>query len=317
VANYQYSSDLINDALFRAGEPTDGTSDYEAAALRYLNRAYQALWEGGAEFLPEMREPWWWLRKHDAFILEPVIDTGTVQVTQGSATVTFTAAPTPEVDTTVSGWLFKTASHPDVYVISTHVALAVNATLDEIWTGSDASAASYSLMKIDYPLPADCMHVLEPMRAYQDSRNEVVGMAESSLYDAYPLNQIQKAIPRYFCAYDEDTVRFNSAPRELTRIDYMYLYRPAALTDSGSEEPIVPIQYRRILALMASYWILQDKDDTRRTEMAAEARSLATGMQRENKTRWARQGRAARIYTRQRSRFRGPLRTESGHLLGY
>ena len=50
--NYTSSLDLKNDVLFRTGEATDGTSDFDAAALQYLNRAWQIVWEGGHELDP-------------------------------------------------------------------------------------------------------------------------------------------------------------------------------------------------------------------------------------------------------------------------
>ena len=61
MSNLQFSADILDDMLFRAGEPTDGTSEYESKALESLNRAYQALWMGGAELDTTINEDWWWL----------------------------------------------------------------------------------------------------------------------------------------------------------------------------------------------------------------------------------------------------------------
>ena len=71
---------IRNDALFRAGEKTDGTSDLDAQSLIYLNRAYRALYMGGNEFDPSINEIWWWLKREDNIILDSVIDTDTVYV---------------------------------------------------------------------------------------------------------------------------------------------------------------------------------------------------------------------------------------------
>ena len=35
---YQYTTDLVNDALRRASEPIDGSSEFQAEALDYLNK---------------------------------------------------------------------------------------------------------------------------------------------------------------------------------------------------------------------------------------------------------------------------------------
>lgn len=65
----QFTSALVADVLFRAGEPVDGNSEFEATALAYLNRAYFGLALGGGEFLPGMHEQWSWLFKRPPGIL--------------------------------------------------------------------------------------------------------------------------------------------------------------------------------------------------------------------------------------------------------
>ncbi|MGI0026158.1 MAG: hypothetical protein ACREA4_13565, partial [Nitrososphaera sp.] len=66
--------------MFRAGEKTDGTSDYEAQALIYLNRAYRTVYMGGGEFSKGMREQWYWMEDNDAGagVIEAVIKAGSV-----------------------------------------------------------------------------------------------------------------------------------------------------------------------------------------------------------------------------------------------
>src|SRR5690348_10306379 len=96
MANYSTSSDILQAALFEAGEPTDGTSEYQAAALRLLNRAYQAIWMGGAELDPTCNEEWLWLQSSTPGVLTiyPVVTTLTAVVTNFSTSIVFSSAPT-------------------------------------------------------------------------------------------------------------------------------------------------------------------------------------------------------------------------------
>src|SRR5512144_504520 len=117
---YQTTAELLEDLLFRAGEPVDGTSDFKDAGLRYLNRAQQALALGGAEFEPSIQEDWWWLRKSPSGVLtlEPVYSTGTVAVANASAIVTFSSPPA----TSRTGNFFAVDGDSTRYRILSHTA---------------------------------------------------------------------------------------------------------------------------------------------------------------------------------------------------
>lgn len=317
MSNYQYSSDLIEDILDRAGEPTDGTSDFDASALKYLNRAYQALWNGGGEFESQINETWWWLQTEGNIILQPVISLDTVSVTNNSDSITFSSAPVPSV----SGYFFRVTDHADVFKIATHTASTTNATLDSIYTGETKAAASYKLMKLDYSV-TDNLGIISPMRAHQDNRFKINGIALREMEEFFPVNQIDSGVPTRFAPVNEDTIRFNryggSDSTDYIRIDYDYLQRPADLTNSVSEEPLVPRQYRRLLSDMALFYLYEQKDDTRATDIFALARSGIKAMAKENHTRWARMGEAGQILPRQRDLLsrKQPLRTESGLIIG-
>ena len=98
MSNYQFSADLVNDILTRNGELTDGTSDFDARALELLNRAYQALWMGGTEIDPTINEEWHWLKADPplTLLLLPVVNSGTVSVTNNNTSITFSTGPPEE-----------------------------------------------------------------------------------------------------------------------------------------------------------------------------------------------------------------------------
>ena len=325
MANYQYSADLVNDVLFRVGEPTDGTSDFESAALQYLNRAYQIIWTGGGEFDETLNEEWWWLQKRPPGVLtlQPKIVAGTVQVTNGSASLTFSSAPDPALDaSTASGWFFRVQDHPDVFRVSTHASGAVAATLDSVYTGPTATAKSYVLAKLEYPLATDVLRMFSPMRVAQESRNEIEGRSLTSLDRDYPLRLIQGGVPRAFAPVGERAVRFShtggASGTKLIRAEYDYLRRPADLTDSGSEEPLVPQPYRKVLADMAAFYVFLDKNDGRAEGAGKLAQGGLRAMAREQRRRQQITARTnGQIIPRpdQLRRIEVP-RTESGLILG-
>jgi len=326
VANLRTSADLIDDVLFRAGEPTDGTSDFNAVALIYLNRAYSILWMGGGEFAPNIQEDWWWLRKSTPGILtiQPGIDnTTTVSVTRGSTSITFSAAPTPPIDASLaSGWFFHVDDHADVFRISTHTSGSTSATLDSVYTGTTATGKSYSLYKLEYALATDVLKVVSPMRVYQDNRSEIDGVALPALERDYPLNNIQAGVPRQFAFVGERKIRFShkgsSVSGTLIRSEYDYLRRPGDLTDATGE-PLVPMQYRKTLADLALFYLHSDKNDDRAAGVGTMARSGIIAMARENRQRQAAMSREmGAILPRQQylPKNAAPLRTESGLIIG-
>src|SRR3970282_2451632 len=155
MSNYTHSQDLVTDILFLNGEPTDGRSDFDAIALQYLNRGYEIIWTGGAELDPSLNEKWRWVRKNPPGVLtlEPRIVTGTVSVTKGNTAITFSVAPDPAIQATVTGWFFRVDnSNGDVFRIATNTSGATSAVLDSRYTGSTATAASYQLFQLEYTL---------------------------------------------------------------------------------------------------------------------------------------------------------------------
>ena len=96
-----------------------------------------------------------WLKDYGYINIIPVYDTGTVTVTQDSATVTGSSAPIATVFTDVMvGRLFQVDGDDNWYEISARVS-ATEITLASNYTGITNSALSYSIYKTDYPLASD------------------------------------------------------------------------------------------------------------------------------------------------------------------
>ena len=308
----------MNDALFRAGELADGSSDLDSVAVIYMNRAYRALYMGGSEFDPRINETWWWMKAEAQLILEAVIDPGTANVSNNSTTVVFSATPAPTIDSDVTGWYFKADNHPDVFKISS--ISSATGTLDSVYTGDTDSTAGYKLFKINYDIASAAIKIVAPMVAYQNNTPNIYGMALSRMDEEFPLGEILAGVPTRFGMVDENTVRFNrygsSTDGEIVRLDYDYLARPSDLADNTTE-PDLPLEYRHVLADMTCYFLLKDKGSTDAEFMGLQARNGIRAMAKENAVRWGQMGQPAQILPRLRRTHRRAVRTDGeGIIIG-
>ncbi len=319
MANFTTSADLINYALSQAGEKDDGTSDLNNDALTYLNRAYQSLWSGGSEIDPEINEVWWWLRKdtQGVLTLNPEITTGTVNVSNNSASATLSSAPAASM----AGRHFKVGGHADIFIVSAHTAATTGLTLESVYTGDDNATASYSLRQYDYDLESDVLYLGAPMRAYQNNRGQIGFVPLEVLVEKWPIDQGYMGVPTNFAMIGEQKVRFShfglQAATDLIKVDYEYVKEPIDLADD-SASPLVPRQYRKILADWTLALILDKKDDSRAAGAAALTKRGVGAMARENRRRMTMMSdRFGKILPRQNQlfKFNRILRTESGLII--
>jgi hypothetical protein len=312
MANLATNQDIINDALSRADELTDGSSDLADKAIIYLNRSYRELYMGGQSFVPSINETWWWMKQEASLILEGAITSFTVTVSNNSATAVFSGTPSPATDASVSGWFLKVGTHPDLFKISSIT--GATATLDSVYTGAGAVSTSCRLFKLDYTLSASAIKIIGRMTAYQQGKYQIEGMSLSKLDEEYPMALVANGTPDKFAMVNENTVRFNrygsATESELTRVDYDYLILPADLQNNTSE-PLVPLQYRHILSDMTTFYLMGDKSDTRQENVGLQAKQGIISMARENTGRWTQTGKPGHLYKRQRAVKMAVKRTAS------
>lgn len=320
MANLRFSSEILDDILFRAGEPTDGTSDFNAQALIDLNRAYRAIWMGGGEFVEGMNEPWLWLKKSSPGILtlQPYDETGTVSVTNNSTSATLSATRATDLD----GWFFKVVGHPDVFRVDSHTAGSAALTLDGVYTGTTNASASFRLFKLEYDLAADLLRLISPMRCYSENVDRIEGIDLSALDNDYPLLYAEAGTPDKFALVTDTKVRFNryggSTSTDLRRVEYDYHARPADLTDSGSEEPLVPREHRQILADIGLFYLLTTMSSGKAEAIGQQAKAGLQAMAADNRKKLSQLGRRmGHIYPRAGNvaRFNRVPRTSSGLII--
>lgn len=315
---YASTRDLKEDVLFRAGEELTG-SNWDGKVIDYLNRVQRSLCSGASEFLPEYVEDWWWLRESGVLTLIPAVTTGTVALTQGSAAITFSSPPA----LSSQGYRLRVAGHPEIFSILTHAGGVGAATLDSVYTGPTLPLAAFTLMKVEYDLDAAVASITGPMIGFRYNPS-IEGLSPERMDVMWPLGELTTGIPQAFALEDNDRVRFSHGGRTdgfSMRVEYRYRPKVTELIDSTGDFSIVPLEWRHILSDMALTHVMLDKNDDRSNAIALAARTALAGMLKENRRRIPKMsGNAGAIFPRQHNMGwgsqRGPLRTESGLIIG-
>lgn len=305
MASLNTSADILNWILFQASEPTDGTSDFHAHAIEALNRAYRDIWQGGGALVKDMNEPWLWLKKDPPGVLtlNPVIESGTVSVTNNSASITFSDNITPSI---VGRFIEFDGDVGDIFRVSTHTSGTATATLDSPYTGTSGSY-TYRAMQLEYTLATDTLRVIAPMRIQRDRHHRIDGMDLTSLDRDYPIAYIESGAPDRFALVTENKIRFNryggTASGEYIRVEYDYLQQPAVELTDDSVEPLIPLKDRGVLADLALFYLLQAKGDNRAVEIGAQAKGGLEAMAIDNRARMTQMsgGNVGQIYSRPRN----------------
>ena len=150
MANFNSVNDLKKNVLTRCGELTDGTSDFDADALKYITSIHQSVISGGNEFGIEVGEDWSWARARRPLLLTLLApyETGTIALTNGSLAGTFSAAPA----ISLAGYHLKLANRSEVFRIEFHTAASTSFTIDGPYTDETITGSSYTAFKLDYDL---------------------------------------------------------------------------------------------------------------------------------------------------------------------
>lgn len=107
------------------------------------------------EVIPFKR--WTWLLSSTSLTQSAYLSTGTASVTQDSATVTLSNAPS----TSKANFLFSIDGSNEVYKISAHTAATTTLTLEAAFTGDTNATASYKIWNDTINLPTGCREVVE------------------------------------------------------------------------------------------------------------------------------------------------------------
>jgi hypothetical protein len=290
MANFETTSDLKTYALKKAGEPTDGSSDYDSEVEEFLNLMNFNVLAGGSEYDAELGVPWVWAKSRNPGVItfKPPYETGTVTLTNGSTSGTFSDAPTGLGSFALS-YQLKIDDEAEFYIFQTHTADSTSFTLDGPFVGDDGTY-TFRAYKVDYDLTTDVVRLISPFRVYRRGYRQPaeVAIIERNAFDRdFPKpNGFVQGVPNFATIIHESdgtfTVRFNRWMDEEIRIEYDYIPLPTALTADPDTTPILPREDRIVLAYGAVHMILEDKNDDKADRYFGLTQSKLTSMRLAN-----------------------------------
>lgn len=216
-------------------QSTDATT--KARIKRDINIAYEDI---------IARHNWWWNRSVTTMQLPTKIVTGTVNVTDGSTSITFSSAPA----VSVANYKFKVKGQEDVYTIAAHSAGNASATLNVSYAKPTAATVSYTLWKDYVELPTDCKETFLVQHQAYNQPMEPLGLSD---FRRVVAQNPEKEGPPMFYTTDDYT---SGGKRKLrywpavnsekvnVDIDYIMGFNPL---DLDGDEPIMPIHDRTVL----------------------------------------------------------------------
>jgi hypothetical protein len=176
-----------------------------------------------------------WSRTHVQAILRTTApyDTGTVAVTEGSASVTLAGGTWTSG---MSGRAFRVGTRNEFYEFT--YASASTGTLDRVYEGPDDAAADYTVFQNVYPLPSDC-------RLLEDDAFATFELGPLQRFSRTELNASQPVrstygTPEIWASYMEDgstpprmQVELYPIPDAAIGIPFTYVAEGTALTTTS------------------------------------------------------------------------------------
>lgn len=240
--------DIYTAAMGWARQPTDNTT-----LLNRMKDAVNMKYEDVA-----VHKKWQWLMAEDAVSIIGVYTTGTVTVTQGSASVTgvSTTWTDDSIDTT---YKFKVDGYDEIYDIST-VGSNTSITLADTYKGDDATSVAYRIWKDVYELPNTVREVDQVWVDHRSFPARAVGMKKMrELKNLWPTDT-DKVLAFTLIQDSSDgdrQLQIFPVPDEDYTLHYTYAKRITRLSDD-EDEPLIPIGYRHVLVYGAlEEWALQ------------------------------------------------------------
>lgn len=319
MANFATLADVVEYALFRAGEFTTGQlgdGDFfnntdGGPVLGYINDTLEGLLLGSPlGLLGESGQPlaamdWWWARKkpNGVLHLRGPVTTGTVSVVKGQTALTFSdllADGSAIIGEFIIGegiiggaldltsWRIRIGDSSYLPRIAATVTdgTFTTATLDEPWPDETVTDGAFVAFQLEYDLADDFLRFTgEPTLSQYPYRFPVLD--ESTLDQTFPIAATNGGVPRMAALIAPKVIRLSHYPPDLDRVEYPYIGLPdpftvADLAPDSTRDLILPPHYRRILGLGAAYYITYDKADTKAGDLKNEFAAVLRAMVQEH-----------------------------------
>lgn len=192
------------------------------------------------------RKPWWWNRSLVQLQTAKKQVTGTISVTEGSTSVTFSTAPT----VSLTDYKLSIGGFPEILTIASHSANSTSATLAVPYLGSTGTALSFKAYSDYVLLPTDCKETA--LVQHQHMNQPMIGVGLQDFRRIVATEPLREGPPLYyttddFTAEGKRKLRFWPAISSSgITLDVDYTMNFVAL-DLDGDEPIMPVEDRIVL----------------------------------------------------------------------
>jgi hypothetical protein len=283
MAYFATAKDLKLDALYLAGEPTDGNSQYDSRVYEWLTVVERALISGG-QFGQSVLQPvdWLWARawpRGAIQLLQPANGNRTVQAIFETGSRFVSTFPMLPFASNLAGWRVQQDQTPARHLIlvsqNDEGANQTYITLAEPWTGQTMRITNWLAYPDTYELPTDFVRGTSPLfiMAFPSFglpySIDVIDPPDLERYypQTWPMagGRTTAGFPVVAARVDETKIRFSHylyTPDHClpVQLEFEYIRRPDVLLEGSISK--IPIQHRRILSFGCAYLILADKDDS-------------------------------------------------------
>lgn len=191
-------------------------------------------------------KPWWWLSKSQDLQTETKITTGTVEVTQGSNTITFSSAPS----ISVTGYRINITGYAEILEITSHTASSTTATLKSAYTGTTDADATYTAWKNYAALDADVRQTTQVRHDHFEYPLDCVGYKKFRQIEA--MNPLMEGRPRIYTTEDFDSdgqriMRWYPSIYDTKTTLHVEAMQEATRLSQDADEPAMPLEDRIVL----------------------------------------------------------------------
>lgn len=316
------ANEIKLEILDLAGEPINGTSEWDSRIIKFINRAQREIIGGSTVFLNDLGEPWPWAKAQTPQILQldPPVETGTVALTKGSTAGTFSSPPAASM----IGRHLYVSERPEAFVISAHAGGAAPFTLDGAYTDDTTTGNDFKAHRLDYALTGKISRLIQPFNVYRaqfnhtsDLEGKIFGIDAASLAREFPLFRLRRGTPSRFAIIQEldntIAVRFEASVRTETRVEVDFIPVPVDLTTSPDTTPLLPREDRTFLIHAGAFYLLEEKNDNRQQTQLGFAKSKATAMQNQLRKEFTHTGKnKGALLPRQEQLRKFDVRTSGG-----
>jgi hypothetical protein len=193
--------------------------------------------------IPFKPRSWWWLELEQTLQTVVKVTTGTVTITNNTATLTFSSAPT----VSCAGYFVKINGHQEIAKISAHTASTTSATLTSTWKNGTVTAQTFTAWIDNAEISTSMKEIIQ---ITHDKRSVPLdSTSRSKFQEIRARNPALEGYPTIYNVGDFGsgggrTLRwFPAASENVTSMHILGVTEATAL-DADGDEPMMPVEDR-------------------------------------------------------------------------